>query len=243
MKSKWLHCFLVLWVCFIMGCRAKDEPNNTIVLIDTSGSIESSSLSDAFDSIVEMAKGLHRGDSLTVIPIASNAPVDTPGRVLRFVVPGKREGYDADLTHFYDKVSESLGKLRSSSVAHPTKQTDILGALEVAREEARGFGLKNTKLVILSDFVQDDSRLNFKIDPRLTTDVRAKTLARQMNQATTSQRQFGNAYLGLLRSKELSTLSHARIAGIKAFWETYLAPYATDTKYYTDALGIRSRLK
>src|SRR5438270_268455 len=106
MKSKCLHSFFVLWICFIVGCRAEQESSNTIVLIDTSGSIESSSLSDAFDSIAEMAKHLNRGDSLVVIPVASNAEVDTSGRVLRFTVPNKREGYDADLAHFYRNISE-----------------------------------------------------------------------------------------------------------------------------------------
>jgi len=192
-----------------------------VILIDVSGSIEPESMSDAFDAIENLSTHLNRGDRITIIPIMSDAFTLSSGHILRFEVPEKREAYDADLKQFFTSARSSLSLLRSQTLSHRGKTTDILGAIEVAQQEVFFDNDKMRKeMKILSDFIEEDSQFNFRIDSRLEDTSHASILASQMAPPNHNEL-FASVYLGFLRSKSLPSMNPKRKAAIVTFWRAY----------------------
>lgn len=234
---KKLLMFAAFAAAVLCGCgRVNTPPAHIIILVDVSGSIEPDSLSEAFKAIDDLLRYVNRGDKVSVIPITSDAQVETSGRVLRFRKPTKREAYEADVLRFSRDVRKSLDELRTKSLASPGGKTDILGAIKMAEEELMADPkLMNSRLIILSDFIEEDSEFNFKVDARLANNIAAAEFASALTKG--KQRiSFTYIYLGLLRSKDIRSMDKRRRVAIHEFWKSYVASLGP-VEFATDGTG------
>ena len=139
----------------IVGCET--TPSDTVVEADVSQSIDQAGTVHAFKEIDDRIDGMKRGDSLTIIPILSDAMSDVSGQIVHLTAPTERQAYDNDLTVFRADAHAAVQKMRDASLAHPTKNTDILGALDAARQVFDSLPSRDTRtLIVLSDFLEDD---------------------------------------------------------------------------------------
>lgn len=210
---------------FMMGCTSsKHLPMELIVVPDMSASIAPEARQQMFAAIEDVALHLHRGDTLTIIPITGNAEAELQGRTLHYLVPPleDRQAYDADLRKLNAQIKGDLAKLEADALAHPGKYTDILGSL---RGAMKGFSDNTSEkcLIVLSDFIQEDQRLNFRVNTRLAREVDAVKLADSLAVAEGHHPKV-NVVLGRLRSTEFSMLAPRRQAAINAFWEELFSP-------------------
>lgn len=238
MNIKILSVLSLLAAVAFCGCsRQKSQQTHTVFLIDVSGSIEPDSLKEAFRAIADFISHAARGDRVTVIPITSDALIESSGRILRFTKPTKRKAYDADIAEFTNSIEKPLSDLKAKALSHPADKTDILNTIRLAEEEAAmdPKGMK-TNLKILSDFIEEDGEYNFKSDSRLTNQHTAIELARTLAKSNV-KKPFSTIYLGMLRSQDLRTLSKARREAIEKFWEDYFASKGTDIRFAIDGVG------
>ncbi len=203
--------------------RPLAHPLHVVYLVDCSASIKPKSLDDAFSAIRAEAGRLRRGDRITVIPITGDALNDVPGRILSRRVPLQRQPYDLDLKIFRKKFSKELRKFELRAQTHPYERTDILGTVAVAVQE---FAIDDSqvrkRLVIFSDFIEEDGRWNFMNDPRFENKSSARALAAHLSKA--EPRLNGTqVYLIELRSKEMKRLGYERREAITEFWDDYFA--------------------
>ena len=160
---------LGLLLAALFGC-SKQQPRHIVILPDVSGSIDRGALQQAFEAIDEVVRGLRRGDKIAVIPILSDAQAEVSGRIMRFEVPLERRAYDADLSKFQHQLKDALAKMQTDAVIHPGSKTDILGSIELAEQELQAVkGIYKQRLLILSDFIQENNEINFRSDERLAT--------------------------------------------------------------------------
>jgi hypothetical protein len=225
----------------LLGC-GKRESRHFVILIDVSGSIERGSLEQALKEIVELARGLHRGDRLTVIPILGDAEAGASGTIMRFDVLGNRQAYDSDLRQFAVKLEGALKELNSSAMNDPTAETDILGAISLAEQEMRPDMTNLNVLVILSDFIQEDREINFLRDGRLINKNTAKEFAKQIAKERRSRLGDTPVYLGLLKSKEYARCSRSRRYAIQEFWIEYLTSTNGAPEFVADGLGLLKKV-
>ena len=232
------HGIVGCLVLVLVGCGGHHTSRQFIVLVDTSGSIEPGARADAVKSVGELAKRMHRGDRIVVIPITSDAEIDTQGTVIRLAVPSTREAYDQDLKRFNDGVHDALQDLTANVVSDPGHDTDILGTLELARQEMAADKSVNGTIIVLSDFIQESSVVNFKTDHALADETSARNLAHRLAKERHFSMQGQKAFLGSLRSTELANLPEARRSAIRAFWDEYFRDAGTETQYATDGPGF-----
>jgi hypothetical protein len=208
----------------LLGC-GKHQAIHIVILPDVSGSIDRESLQQAFKAIDELAGHFQRGDRLTIIPILGDAQAEAPGQIIRFEIPQERRVYDADLRKFRTKLRTSLGQLKSRAFEHPGMRTDILGSIALAEQEFSYSNPGSSKLLaILSDFVQEDENLNFRVDVRLKSPANVQQFARSVATSVHLQQLRGvSVYLGLLKSREYSAMDFSRREAIKTFWIEYLS--------------------
>ena len=196
---------LCLFVLLVALCGCKHEPKRDIVLLlDTSKSITPDSVHDEFKFAESLVDRMHRGDRLTIIPITGNAISETSGHVLYFIAPVHREAYDQDLVVFRQQAHEQIHAMHDAAVAHPSSRTDILGALDVAKEafdtdEDRS-GSK--ALILFSDFLEDDGTYRFVADRELANDRSAELLAKKIQVERGLPTVGVRVYLGNLSSLE-----------------------------------------
>lgn len=223
MKRILIFVAILMFAASLISCgKPIHTPEQLVILIDVSASIEAEAEGQAFAAIDTLIAHRQRGDRITVIPITGDAQADTPGRVLRFEVPTVRQAYDNDLRQFRNNVKKSLEGPRAHAVANPDANTDILGAVVLAQQEFtfRAGNARKT-LIILSDFIQDDSELHFLGERRLLNRAVAKQFALTLSGARDSDFRETVVYLGLLRSKDYKRLSRARRDAIQSFWVEY----------------------
>jgi hypothetical protein len=112
--------------------------------------------------------------------------------------------------------------LRAYSIAHPGNHSDIIGSIWVAMKM---FSKKQTnkRLVVLSDFIQDDNQFNFRKDSRLATEADAVVLGKKIVLPEGDSR-LPEVVLGRLKSKDFSALTPARQRAVNAFWRQIMAP-------------------
>lgn len=208
------------------GCTPAKRPREIIIVPDISASIEQQARRQMFDAIKQVALHLHRGDTLTIIPITGDAEADLQGRILHYEVPtaDKREAYDADLRKLSSQVGSDLEGLESEALAHPGQHTDILGTIRIAMAE---FSPADTdkRLIVLSDFVQDDRQSDFRRDRSVATSDAGKRFGAEL-QKRVAYRRSVRVFLARLRSTDYAALNPKRREGISAFWET-LMPLST----------------
>jgi hypothetical protein len=222
----------------LSGC-GKHQPRQFVVLPDVSGSIDRESLQQAFEAIDELASHLRRGDRLTIIPILDDAEAEASGKILRFEVPANRQAYDADLGAFQRSLHLLLIKLKGRAVAHPGEKTDILGSIALAQQEFVPERRRCSAcwLIILSDFIEDDRKIDFRFDRRLSHAAPAERFATALAGASKSFPVRPCVYLGMLRSYEFVALMPSRRNAVESFWTTYFAAQQITVSFHYDGPG------
>ncbi len=234
MKIKPILLALLL-AAALTGCSKHPKPRHIVILIDVSGSIERTSLDQAFKAIEDLAGHLQRGDGISIIPILGDAEAQASGQIIRFEVPARRQAYDSDLSMFREKLKRGLTTMRQTASAHPGSKTDILGSMELAQQEFHGVpGQSRQMLFVLSDFIQEDRDLDFRTDQRMASTLTARDFAKHITTTASSEFTKVEVFLGLLRSKEYVTLSRKRRAAIRGFWLQYFSSCDVQPVYEID---------
>lgn len=240
MNLKPLRLMLLL-AAALVGCSRHPEPRHIVILIDVSGSIERTSLNQAFKAIEELAGHLQRGDRISIIPILGDAEAQASGRIIRFNVPITRQAYDSDLRHFRVKLKNALGKAQADAVGHPGPKTDILGSIMLADEEFKGSPDHSRHLlIVLSDFIQESSGVDFKASGYLATPAIARKFAAQLAKNHAVDFNGLPAYLGFLQSREYSALPLTRREAIRRFWVEYFNVSHAHARLVADGAGLLS---
>lgn len=232
---------MLLALC-LPGCSRRVQ-TATVVLVDPSASVTAQARKEEFAAVAALIPKMRRGDSLTVIPITDNEAADTQGRVLRLHAPVRREAYDIDLRRFRYEAGRDYASFAASLLAHPGQRTDILGALDVARQEFEAIPASDRRrLIVLSDFLEDDGRYRFTTDLSLAT----ATTARQFAERLKRERGFAltgvHLYLGALGSEDFARLSPERQRTVRAFWSQYFAQAGKGAEIQLDGTGMVATL-
>lgn len=234
--TRWRTLFLIP-LLFLTACTHR-APTATVVLIDTSLSINPQAEQSAFGAIKGQVARLGRGDTLILIPITGNAANDAGGRILRLQAPTTRQPYDADLRRFRDDAEKQVVAWGLSVRAEPNR-TDILGALDAAQQELASLPNGSAgRLIIASDFLEDDGQYDFVSDPSLANPPRARGLASHLLAVRGFTLRGTPLCLGRLASRQYGSLSPERRAAIDAFWQTYLAHDSHALEIEIDGVGI-----
>jgi hypothetical protein len=236
MKINKLLIMSVLAVA-LLGCGRR-EPRQFIIMPDVSGSIEQESLEQAFKAIDELAGHLWRGDRLTIIPILGDAEAEASGRILRFEVPANRQAYDTDLRDFRRKLIASLKEMHAKAIAHPGSKTDILGAIALAEQEFDLHPDHSTKLMILSDFIEEDQQFDFRTSGTISSALSVQKFAMRQARIGNIRLNKVEVYLGLLKSSEFTALGKSRRNAIKGFWIQYFKNTGANPNFYDDGPGL-----
>ena len=229
----------LLLAASLCNCGKQQVNTHMVILIDVSDSIEPAAEEQAFAAVDRLIAERHRGDKIAIIPITGDAEAETSGRVIRFEVPKVRQAYDNDLRQFRNKLKKSLNELKASALANPGAHTDILGAITLAQQEFKfNTGGHTKSLIILSDFLQDDTQLNFLKDKRLATKAAAQDMAMQLAKAREVDLRGMPVYLGLLRSKDYKKLDRGRRDAVQKFWLEYFVASGAETQWVIDGTGL-----
>lgn len=217
----------LMLITLLGGCKSF-TPREDIFVLDVSQSIDADAEQQMFAVVEDAAKQLRRGDTLTIIPITGNAEAELQGRTLHYTIPSadNRQAYDADLRNLNTQIKDDLARLQANAVAHPGKHTDIIGSIWAA---LKMFSERQTdkRLVVLSDFIQDDDQFNFRKDFRLANETDAIALGQSVVPPD-GDSPVVNVVLGRLRSNEFSALPPSRQHAINAFWGQMMSPARVD---------------
>jgi hypothetical protein len=238
MKTKRGFIGLVLAVA-LFGCGKQPKNRHIVIMPDVSGSIDRESLVQAFTAIDGLTNHMRRGDKITIIPILGDAQTQVSGRIIRLEVPTNRQAYESDLRHFAATLRSALEDLKFSTMKNPGTQTDLLGSISVAEQEIRSnSGSLTSVVVILSDFIQEDSEINFLRDGRLNNKSTAKEFAAQL--AKRERLDFGGTpvYLGLLKSNEYAGCDRSRRSAIQELWIGYFTSLNSVPEFADDGVGL-----
>lgn len=213
--------FAFATLILLAGC-SHPVPKVTVDVLDTSLSITPRAEHAAESAILDQISRLGRGDRLILIPITGDAQNDAGGRILRLVAPSERQAYDNDLRRFQADAKKQYAAWLTSLDPHQMR-TDILGTLDVARQEFSAVpGDADRHLIILSDFLEDDPRYRFVFSPQLANAARARALAVVLR----TDRRFAlpgvPVCLGRLESSDFAPLSPQRQEAVQTFWAEYL---------------------
>jgi hypothetical protein len=209
-----------------------------VEIIDTSQSITPRAEHAALDAVRNQIDRMQRGDVLILIPITGDGQNDVGGRILRFQAPNRREAYDADLGRFRTDAEKLFAAWAASSDLHQAR-TDILGALDAARQEAASLPAGSSRrLVIASDFLEDDGAVHFVTDRSLANPARARELALRLRAAHGFAMPGIALCLGRLESSDYAPLSAERKETVTAFWSAYLAGNNQSPEIHFDGTGM-----
>jgi hypothetical protein len=227
----------VAMLLLLAGCFRR-VPVATVEVIDTSMSITSRAEHTAKSAVGNQISHMGRGDRLILIPITGNAQNDAGGRVLRLSAPTEREPYDTDLRTFQSEAQKQFAAWSASLDPHQMR-TDILGSLDVARQEFVAIPKGNgRRLIIVSDFLEDEPSYRFVSAPQLADDGRARALASILR----SGREFALPgvliCLGRLESSDFAPLSPQRKKAVQAFWIAYLSDKDRQPELHFDGTGM-----
>jgi hypothetical protein len=224
---------------FLVGC-AHPIPKVTIDALDTSLSITPRAEHAAQTALLDQISRLGRGDSLILIPITGDAQNDVGGRILRFTAPTERQAYDNDLRRFQADAKKQYTAWLDSLDSHQMK-TDILGTLDIARQEfAASPQGADQRLIILSDFLEDDPSYQFVHAPQVANATRARALAVEIRTDRQFVLQGVHVCLGRLESGDFAPLSSQRKEAVHAFWAEYLDDRGQAPVLRFDGTGIIS---
>jgi hypothetical protein len=220
------------------GCPRR-VPSFTVVLVDPSASVTARARADEFAAVGALIPTMQRGDSLIIIPITGNAKTDIAGRTLRLHAPEHRETYDSDLRRFREEAAKRYADFSRDLLSYPGTRTDILGSLDAASQELSNAPAQSQKrLVVLSDFIEDDRQYHFSSAAELADAPIAAAFARTLRRQRRFSIQSIVVHLGALGSDEYAALAPDREAAIRAFWRTYLASDGQATDIAPDGMAI-----
>jgi hypothetical protein len=232
-----LRILFFLPLLCLAACNGR-KPTTTVELIDTSLSISPRADSAALGAVRAQIQQMGRGDRLILIPVTGDAQNDTGGRILRLDAPTVRQAYDASLRGFRDKAKEKFATWAAAHGADRSR-TDLLGSLDAARQELALLPKSaKPRLLIVSDFIEDDGEFRFASDPALRSIARARALADQLRAEQGFALNSVPVCLGRLESLDFAALSPQRQESIDAFWETYLADGGRTPEIEIDGLGM-----
>lgn len=206
-----------------------------VFVIDFSESVSSEARAESFRAIQAQAKLLGRGDSITVIPVTSDALVESGGKVLRLEAGEIRKLRDKDLKEFQAEIEKELAAMSSNATY---KQTDLFGALHIAQEETANLTARNRRVVVivLSDLVHSTSQIRFETDAAFG---KAET-SRRYAEKSVKAGEWNDAeiYLGWLESSDLRKMNAPRREAVREFWQEYFKiGNAKRIRFATDGAG------
>jgi len=221
----------------LTGCSHR-VPDATVEVIDTSASITPRAEKAALDAVQNQIGQMQRGDRLVLIPITGDAQNDARGRVLRLSAPTRRETYDADLRRFQEQSKKHFSAWAASLDPYQPR-TDILGALDAARQELALLpnGM-NRRLIVVSDFLEDDGTYRFVSAGSLASPARARELAASLREQHGLTLQGVPLCLGRLESSDFAPLAVQRKEAVQAFWTVYFAAAGQPTEIQFDGTEI-----
>ena len=217
------------------GCH--DQPvARTICLIDISRSIDPGSVRDAFAAANRFVDRMTRGDELDLVPITGDARNELQGHVLRLRAPTKRQPFDSDLAAFRADSHKQISAMVDWALANPPGYTDILGTLQFALQDLGNATPVQRRLILLSDFLEDDGVLDFAKDPHLVSVANAKAFADSLAK-NSKLRCDCPIFLGLLRTNGHHGLSRERQDAVGAFWAKLLGTPQNPTSIHNDGVS------
>jgi hypothetical protein len=224
-------------IILVAGCSHR-MPQATVEVIDTSLSITPRAEKAALDAVQDQIAHMRRGDILILIPITGDAANDGGGRVSRLSAPTQRESYDTDLRRFQEQARKNFDVWVASLDKHQSR-TDILGALDAARQELAVLpnGM-NRNLVVVSDFLEDDGTYRFVSDWSLTSPAYARQLAAHLQDEHDFALHGIHVCLGHLESNDFAPLAAQRKEAVQAFWTAYFAAGGEPAEIQFDGTGI-----
>jgi hypothetical protein len=230
--------YVSITLLFILAGCSHRVPDATVEVIDTSLSITPRAEKAALDAVDAQIGHMQRGDTLILIPITGDAQNDAGGRILRLSMPNRRETYDTDLKRFQEAARKQLTAWVSSLDPHQSR-TDIMGALDAARQELASLPKEsNRRLVVASDFLEDDGAYRFVSNASLGSPGRARALAERLRGQRAFTLQNVPLCLGRLESSDFAPLSAPRKEAVRAFWTAYFAEPGQPTEIQFDGTGI-----
>jgi hypothetical protein len=229
--------FAFATLILLAGC-SRPVPKVTVDVLDTSLSITPRAEHAAESAILDQISRLGRGDRLILIPITGDAQNDAGGRILRLVAPTERQAYDNDLRRFQADAKKQYAAWIASLDPHQIR-TDILGTLDVARQEFSAVhGDADRRLIILSDFLEDDPSYRFVSSPQLANSGRSRALAVALRTDLRFALRGVPVCLGRLESSDFAPLSPQRKEGVHAFWAEYLSDRGQAPALRFDGTGM-----
>lgn len=231
-------CFACLALLLALPGCSRVAPTATVEVIDTSLSITPRAEKAALDAVEHQIDHLGRGDTLILIPITGDTENNAAGRILRLQASATREPYDADLRRFRDQAGKQFAAW-AASVRAESNRTDILGALDAATQEVAALpkGVKR-RVVVVSDFLEDDARYRFTTESALARPSTARRLAIQIRAERGFALGGARTCLGRLESRDFATLSPVRRESIDSFWKAYLAGDGHEPEVQIDGLEL-----
>lgn len=227
----------VIVLLLLTGCTHR-TPDATVEVIDTSASITPRAEKAALNAVQNQIGQMQRGDRMVLIPITGDAQNDAEGRVLRLSAPTQRETYDTDLRRFREQSKKQFA-LWAASLDPYQSRTDILGALDAAQQELAMLPTgTNRKLVIVSDFLEDDGTFRFVSASSLASPARARELARRLREQHKFTLLGVQLCLGRLESSDFAPLAPQRKEAVQAFWTAYFAAAGEPAEIQFDGAGI-----
>ena len=229
---------ILLALSLLLASCSHPKPVTTVELIDTSLSISPGAENAALDAVRGQIERMGRGDRLILVPVTGDAQNDAGGRILRLQAPTVREAYDIDLRNFREKAAKQFAAWAAAHGADRGR-TDLLGSLDAARQE---LAIQSTggvrRLVVVSDFIEDDDAFRFTSIPSLVNATRARAFAARMRATHGFSLQGVAVCLGRLESVEFASLSAKRQSAIDTFWAAYLTEDGRTPEIEIDGLGL-----
>ena len=220
------------------GNHLPPQAVHRVYLIDCSASITPRALEDAFHQVELQADKMKRGDRISVIPITSDSDTNVQGSILRMAVPLNRQPYDQDLQVFRKNFRQDLRLLHDRAKAHLFDRTDIIGSVNLAAQEfAPDDGNIQKRLIIFSDFIEEDGTLDFKTAPALSGESSARQLAARLAK-NIPEISTASVFLGSIQSNELDRIPKARRQAIREFWLEYFKNEKNRPVFATDGPGM-----
>jgi hypothetical protein len=222
----------------LLAACSHRAPQGTVEVIDTSLSITPRAEKAALDAVQDQIVHMQRGDQLVIIPITGDAANDAEGRVLRLSAPTQRETYDTDLHRFQEQALKQFATWKAS-LNQDQSRTDILGALDAARQELALLPkASNRRLVVVSDFLEDDGTYRFVSAGSLANPTRARELAAHLRKQHGFTLQDVPLCLGRLESSDFAPLTAQRKEAVHVFWTAYFAAGGEPAEIQFDGAGI-----
>jgi hypothetical protein len=224
-------------VFLLVGCSHR-TPLATVEVVDTSRSITPRAEKAVLDAVQNQIAYMQRGDTLVIIPITGDAVNDEGGRILRLSAPTGRETYDTDLRRFHEQALKQLTAWALSLDPHQSR-TDIFGSLDAAQQEVASLPQRsNRRLIVVSDFLEDDGVYSFVSNGWLANPARAHQLAARLRGKDEFASQGVTLCLGRLESSDFAHLSTERKEAVRSFWADYFAAAGKPAEIRFDGPGM-----